>query len=101
MYSPDPYVTVQVHGTPNGIKRTPHVKDESNPEWNCVFEFFLDVYRDRVVEFVLFDLNRTVNEEIGREVLDLSTLPKNQTNNVEIQFRNGSRIEVTLEITRK
>ena len=49
VYSPDPYVTVQALGTPNGVKRTQHVKDSSDPEWGETLQFFVDPERDRVL----------------------------------------------------
>ena len=41
-------------------------------------------------EFVLYDLNRTVNEEIGREVFDYFDTPDNVENLVVISFKNVS-----------
>lgn len=49
MYSPDPYVTVQVLGTPNGVKRTQHVKDSSDPQWAETLQFYIDPERDRLL----------------------------------------------------
>ena len=49
VYSPDPYVTVQVLGTPNGVKRTEHVKDSSDPKWGETLHFFVDPERDRIL----------------------------------------------------
>ena len=47
VYSADPYVTVQALGTPNGIKRTEHVKDTSDPRWGETLQFYIDPERDR------------------------------------------------------
>ena len=41
-------------------------------------------------EFVLHDLNRTVDEEIGREVFDYSGFPENQDNVLVISYKNVS-----------
>ena len=41
-----------------------------------------------ISEFVLYDLNRTVNEEIGREVHDFHKLTPNNEENVVISYRN-------------
>ena len=49
VYSPDPYVTVQALGTPNGIKRTEHVKDSSDPRWDETLQFYIDPERDRLL----------------------------------------------------
>ena len=40
------------------------------------------------LEFVLYDLNRTVNEEIGREVFDYYGFPENQDNAIVISYKN-------------
>ena len=42
-------------------------------------------------EFVLYDLNRTVNEEIGREIFDYNRFPENQDNFIVISYKNVSR----------
>merc|ERR1740123_2679716 len=56
---------------PTASKKTRHVPNTSDPEWNeTLDEFYIDPKRDHLIEFVLYDLNRTVNEEIGREVFD-------------------------------
>ena len=49
VYSPDPYVTVQVLGTPNGIKRTEYVKDSSDPKWGETMCFYIDPERDHIL----------------------------------------------------
>ena len=50
----------------------------------------IDESRYFVAEFVLYDLNRTVNEEIGREVYDFHELVENQEENVGISYKNVS-----------
>lgn len=97
MCSPDPYVTVQLLGTPNGVKKTKHVPNSTEPEWNETFQFFIDPKRDRLIEFVLYDLNRTVNEEIGREILDYQDFSQDVENLIAITFKNGSKIEVQIK----
>ena len=49
VYSPDPYVSVQLLGTPNGQKRTKHVASSMDPIWNETLEYYLDAERDRLV----------------------------------------------------
>ena len=46
------------------------------------------------IEFILYDLNRTVNEEIGREVFDFYGFSTAMDNNIVISFKNVSRIFV-------
>ena len=49
MYSPDPYVTVRLLGTPNPIQKTKHVSKTCDPEWNETFQFYMDPKKDRVI----------------------------------------------------
>ena len=49
VFSPDPYVTIQLLGTPNGIKRTKHIPSSSEPQWNETLEFYIDPKRDRII----------------------------------------------------
>ena len=53
-------------------------------------EFYIDPKRDHLIEFVLYDLNRTVNEEIGREVFDFYGFSSDTDNNIVISFKNVS-----------
>ena len=44
-----------------------------------------------ITEFVLYDLNRTVNEEIGREIVDIKDMGRDEDNEVVINYRNVSK----------
>ena len=89
-------MAVQVLGTPNGTKKTKHVSNNCDPDWNETLEFYIDPRRDRLIEFILYDLNRTVNEEIGREVFDYYGFKEGTENSIVISYKNGSKIEVKL-----
>ena len=41
-----------------------------------------------LTEFVLYDLNRTVNEEIGRDIVDLKPLRSYEDNQILISYKN-------------
>jgi len=97
LYRPDPYVKVNIVGTPNQAKQTKHVESSNTPKWDETFEFFVDPHRDRFVEFVLYDLNRTVNEEIGRDILDISQMCLDVEDSI-VTFRNGSKIQVKVTL---
>jgi len=97
LYRPDPYVKVSVVGTPNQAKQTKHVESSSTPKWDETFKFFVDPHRDRFLEFVLYDMNRTVDEEIGRDILDISQMCLEEDDSV-VTFRNGSKIQVKLTL---
>ena len=49
MYSPDPYVTVRLLGTPNPIQKTKHISKTCDPEWNETFQFYMDPKKDQVI----------------------------------------------------
>ena len=42
-------MAIQVLGTPNGVKRTEHVKDSRDPQWGETFHFFVDPERDQLL----------------------------------------------------
>ena len=42
-------MTVQVLETPNGVKRTQHVKDSCDPEWQETLQFFVDPEKDHIL----------------------------------------------------
>ena len=57
VYSPDPYVTVRLLGTPNPIQKTKHVSKTCDPEWNETFQFFMDPKKDRVIGKLSYKVN--------------------------------------------
>ena len=52
-------------------------------------------------EFVLFDLNRTVNEEIGREIIDVDKFALNVDHDVVINYKNSSKLEAKIRVETK
>ncbi len=54
--------------------------------------------RSRISEFVLFDLNRAVNEEMGREVFDIGGFRREMEHQVVISYKNVSEITSCLNI---
>jgi len=97
LYRADPYVKVNIVGTPNQAKQTKHVQSSNTPRWDETLQFYVDPYRDRFVEFTLYDLNRTVNEEIGRDILDISQTCL-EVDETIVTFKNGSKIQVKLTL---
>jgi len=88
LYRPDPYVRVSIVGTPNQPKQTRPIESSNTPKWDETLSFYIDPHRDHFVEFALYDMNRTVNEEIGRDILDISKL-RHQLEDSIITFRNS------------
>jgi len=50
-----------------------------------------------IAEFVLYDLNRTVNEELGREVFDFHKLVQDRQENVVISYKNVSSLSTKID----
>ncbi|TSN30254.1 Cytosolic phospholipase A2 [Bagarius yarrelli] len=48
--TPDPYVELFIPTAPESRKRTQHIDNDINPEWNECFEFILDPNQDNVLE---------------------------------------------------
>nr|XP_040574096.1 LOW QUALITY PROTEIN: cytosolic phospholipase A2-like [Lepeophtheirus salmonis] len=97
---PNSFVGVRAIGTPNGQKKTQPIPKTSNPTWNETLTFYIDPIKDTRLEFVLYDLNLTVNEEIGRRKLDIKGLDSSMEETVTLLFKNGSAIDVTLKIVK-
>lgn len=48
--TPDPYVELFIPTTPESRKKTRHIDNDINPEWNETFEFILDPNQDNVLK---------------------------------------------------
>lgn len=48
--TPDPYVELFIPTAPDSRKRTKHINNNVNPEWNETFEFILDPNQENVLE---------------------------------------------------
>lgn len=48
--TPDPYVELFVPNAPESRKKTRHIDNDINPEWNETFEFILDPNQDNVLK---------------------------------------------------
>lgn len=48
--TPDPYVELFIPTAPESRKRTRHIDNDINPEWNESFEFILDPNQDNILE---------------------------------------------------
>ena len=71
------------------------IKKVLNKVRHLVTRFYIELIFFLVsTEFILYDLNRTVNEEIGREVFDFYGFSTATDNNIVITFKNVSVISV-------
>ena len=48
--TPDPYVELLIPTAPESRKRTRHIDNDINPEWNETFDFILDPNQQNVLE---------------------------------------------------
>lgn len=48
--TPDPYVELFIPTASESRKRTRHIDNDINPEWNENFEFILDPNQDNILE---------------------------------------------------
>lgn len=48
--TPDPYVELFIPTSPESRKKTRHIDNDINPEWNETFEFILDPNQENVLE---------------------------------------------------
>ncbi len=48
--TPDPYVELFIPTSPESRKKTRHIDNNINPEWNEAFEFILDPIQNNVLK---------------------------------------------------
>lgn len=51
--TPDPYVELFIPTAPESRKRTRHIDNDINPEWDESFEFILDPNQDNILEVAI------------------------------------------------
>lgn len=77
--TPDPYVELFIPTSPESRKKTKHIDNDINPEWNETFEFILDPNQENVLELTLMDANYVVDETLGIASYAISKLKVGQT----------------------
>uniref|UniRef100_A0AAR2JUX3 Phospholipase A2 n=1 Tax=Pygocentrus nattereri TaxID=42514 RepID=A0AAR2JUX3_PYGNA len=96
--TPDPYVELFIPTAPESRKRTRHIDNDINPEWNESFEFILDPNQDNVLEVLtLMDANYVMDETLGSASYNISKLKVGQTDLVP--FLIGKATNVYLELS--
>ncbi|XP_036437179.1 cytosolic phospholipase A2 [Colossoma macropomum] len=95
--TPDPYVELFIPTAPESRKRTRHIDNDINPEWNESFEFILDPNQDNVLELTLMDANYVMDETLGSASYNVSKLKVGQTELVP--FLIGKATNVYLELS--
>ncbi|XP_046692121.1 cytosolic phospholipase A2 isoform X2 [Silurus meridionalis] len=95
--TPDPYVELFIRTAPESRKRTKHIDNDINPEWNESFEFILDPNQDNVLELTLMDANYMMDEKLGMVTYSISSLKVGQKEFVP--FLIGKATNVFLELS--
>ncbi|KAK3542592.1 hypothetical protein QTP86_031298, partial [Hemibagrus guttatus] len=94
--TPDPYVELFIPTAPESRKRTRHIDNDINPEWNESFEFVLDPNQHNVLELTLMDANYVMDETLGVTSYSISSLKAGQTE--LLPFLIGKTTKVYLEL---
>uniref|UniRef100_A0A8C7JNG5 Phospholipase A2 n=1 Tax=Oncorhynchus kisutch TaxID=8019 RepID=A0A8C7JNG5_ONCKI len=85
--TPDPYVELFIPTSPESRKRTRHIDNDINPEWNETFGFILDPNQENFLEITLMDANYVMDEKLGTASYNISKMLKTgQTEMVEISL---------------
>uniref|UniRef100_A0A8C1V8N1 Phospholipase A2 n=1 Tax=Cyprinus carpio TaxID=7962 RepID=A0A8C1V8N1_CYPCA len=95
--TPDPYVELFIPTSPESRKKTQHIDNNINPEWNEAFEFILDPNQNNVLKLTLMDANYVVDEMLGTASYDISKLKVGQT--ILVSFLIGKMTNVYLELS--
>ncbi|XP_048338418.1 cytosolic phospholipase A2 [Sphaerodactylus townsendi] len=95
--TPDPYVELFIPTAPNSRKRTKHINNNVNPEWNETFEFILDPNQENVLEITLMDANYVMDETVGSATFHISALKVGEKK--EVPFIINKVTEIALEIS--
>ncbi|XP_034978255.1 cytosolic phospholipase A2 isoform X2 [Zootoca vivipara] len=95
--TPDPYVELFIPTAPDSRKRTTHINNNVNPEWNETFEMILDPKQENVLEITLMDANYVMDETIGTATFPISSLKVGEKKDVSLIINKV--ITVTLELS--
>ncbi|KAG9338432.1 hypothetical protein JZ751_025836 [Albula glossodonta] len=95
--TPDPYVELFIPTAPETRKRTRHIDNNVNPDWNETFEFILDPNQENILEMTLMDANYVMDETLGTATYPISKIKVGQPELVP--FRIGKVTKVYLEMS--
>uniref|UniRef100_A0A0K8RXH2 Phospholipase A2 n=1 Tax=Crotalus horridus TaxID=35024 RepID=A0A0K8RXH2_CROHD len=95
--TPDPYVELFIPTAPDSRKKTKHINNDVNPEWNETFEIILDPNQENILEITLMDANYVMDETIGTATFPISSLKIGEKK--QVPFIINRVIEVILEVS--
>uniref|UniRef100_A0A8D0LAQ3 Phospholipase A2 n=1 Tax=Sphenodon punctatus TaxID=8508 RepID=A0A8D0LAQ3_SPHPU len=95
--TPDPYVELFIPSAPDTRRRTKHLNNNVNPEWNETFELILDPNQENVLEITLMDANYVMDETLGTTTFPTSSLKVGERK--EVQFNFNKVTEMTLDLS--
>ncbi|XP_037325872.2 cytosolic phospholipase A2 [Pungitius pungitius] len=72
--TPDPYVELFIPTAPESRKKTKHIDNNINPEWNETFNFIIDPNQQNVLKLTLMDANYVMDEKLGTATYDITQL---------------------------
>nr|XP_023668047.1 cytosolic phospholipase A2-like isoform X2 [Paramormyrops kingsleyae] len=98
--TPDPYVELCVPAVCTSKKRTRHIDNNVNPEWNETFEFILDPSQENVLEVTLMDANYIMDQTLGTASFTISNIKVGQTQLITLPTGEATKVylEMSLEV---
>ncbi|KAM3841952.1 cytosolic phospholipase A2 isoform 1-T2 [Vipera latastei] len=98
--TPDPYVELFISTAPDSRKKTKHINNNVNPEWNETFEIILDPNQENILEITLMDANYVMDETIGTATFPISSLKIGEKKQVPFIINRVTEVilEVSLEV---
>ncbi|XP_028667209.1 cytosolic phospholipase A2-like [Erpetoichthys calabaricus] len=96
--TPDPYVELFISSAPESRKRTRHINNDVNPQWNETFEFILDPNQENILEITLMDANYVMDETLGNATFPISCANIDVGQIKEVAFSIGKVTKVFMEL---
>ncbi|CAH3128692.1 unnamed protein product [Pocillopora meandrina] len=96
--TPDPYVKLFIPTSPNGKRRTKVQRNTSNPEWDEMFQFFLDPDKMNLLQITLMDCDIFHDDLVEKEIFELGTLKVDETYEKTFTFRKVSEVDVEMRV---
>ncbi|XP_019614069.1 PREDICTED: cytosolic phospholipase A2-like [Branchiostoma belcheri] len=94
---PDPYVALKLHGAIEGKRRTRHIDNDVNPEWDESFTFLLDSTQKYSLDITLWDANYTIDESLGTVTYELDGFRVFDARTETFRFYSTSEVDIKFE----